>query len=442
VSATYLGFDDTDSPDGMCTTYLATLMLEALSDCDLVGLPRLVRLNPNVPWKTRGNAAVCLPLGRGSGCGAVCGEIKGRPVMSYPRGAPADQDRILSVASTVLERVAEFGCDNTNPGIVVCGRPLPQRLYWNAVRKVLALPDVEQQLGTLGASWKKYKNGRGVIGAAASISWRPHDRTWEVISYRTADRVGAPRDIDEESVVAMDRSTEHTFHNYDPVNRHVAICPASPCPVLFGIRGDDPDELLDARRMIRGERPESWLLFMTNQGTDDHVVRSRIRDLGPGMAVRVRATVTSQPKTIKGGHTIVRIDDGGEVDVAFYEPSGDMNRAAQHLIPGDEIVVFGSVRDTPRSLNAEKLFVSSLKPVRRKLSNPMCVRCEKRMGSLGAGQGYRCKLCGARAPFGAAVTAEVDRGIRVGWYEPPISSRRHLSKPVRRMSRGDINNLL
>ncbi len=442
VPATYLGFDDTDSPQGMCTTFLATLILDELRRFDLVGLPRLVRLNPNVPWKTRGNAAVCLPLGRGVGGGRICGAINGRPLKCYERGSSVDQEELLSVAAKVLERVAEFDCDKTNPGMVATNKKPSQRFYWRAVREVVPLSDVERELRAVGASWRRYKNGRGVIGAASAASWRPHDRTWEVISYRTPDRIGTKREVDRGSVIRMDHKTKSTFHNYDPGSGHVAITPASPCPVLFGIRGDSADELLRARKMIRGEPPLSWLLFLTNQGTDDHIVRCRIRDLEPGMSVRVQATVAASPRSIEGGHVIVRVSDGDEVDVAFYEPSGDLNRAARRLIPGDLVVVYGSVRDSPRSLNAEKLRVLHLAVARRKETNPLCVMCDKRMGSLGVGQGYRCKRCGARAPASAAGFAETSREIRTGWYEPPVASRRHLYRPIRRMSRDNNSNLL
>ena len=372
----------------------------------------------------------------------MCGEIDGRAVRCYSHGVPADQEAVLEASSSVLERVAEFDCDNTNPGIVVTNRRPSPGLYWQAVRDVVTLDQVERELKSIGASWKGFKNGRGVIGAASSISWRPHDRTWEVISYREEARIGTKREISEQSVISMDRTTEHTFHNYDAGNCHVAICPASPCPVLFGIRGDDPDELLDARTMIEGERPRSWLLYLTNQGTDDHIVRRGVHGLRSGMSARVRVKVVRAPESIEGGHVIVRATDGHEIDVAFYEPSGALNRAARQLLPGDEIEVFGSVRDTPRSLNAEKMRVVSTVPLRSKRANPMCDRCGKRMGSMGAGQGFRCKICGAKAPCDAAETEAVERRIAPGWYEPPVSSRRHLYKPVRRMSRVNINNLL
>src|SRR5881628_1099708 len=64
----WIGVDDTDSLQGMCTTFLAAEIVRDLTDdYDLVGFPRLVRLNPTIPWKTRGNGAICLRFGRGAG---------------------------------------------------------------------------------------------------------------------------------------------------------------------------------------------------------------------------------------------------------------------------------------------------------------------------------------------------------------------------------------
>ncbi|UCE46001.1 MAG: DUF1743 domain-containing protein [Methanobacteriota archaeon] len=442
MAATLLAFDDTDSPDGMCTTYLAVLMLRALSRYDLLGLPRLVRLNPNVPWKTRGNAAICLPLGRGVGVHRQCGAVEGTPIAYFDRGTPADPKAVLKVAEEVLEREAEFGCDNTNPGIVCTRCRPPQTLYWQAVRGIVTLGAVESQLTDCGADWKKYKNGRGVIGAASAASWRPRDRTWEVIAYRDAALVGTPRDIDTESVIAMDQGTSYTFNNYDYETHHIAIAPASPCPVLYGIRGDSPEELLKARTMIRGEAPASWLLFLTNQGTDDHIVRRRIGELSSGQSACVQARVIRPPRTIAGGHVILGITDGSEIDAAFYEPSGSLRAAARRLIPGDHIVVHGSIRDEPRSINVEKMQILHLTDRWMKSANPTCPDCDKRMGSLGAGQGYRCKICGKLAPESSAERVIVPREVARGWYEPTVASRRHLYKPIRRMPRGDVNSLL
>ena len=71
----HIGLDDTDSVKGGCTTWLATEIIKDLSEFDLIGNPRLVRLNPNVPWKTRGNGAVSLIFGKGTGSKKIIGNV-------------------------------------------------------------------------------------------------------------------------------------------------------------------------------------------------------------------------------------------------------------------------------------------------------------------------------------------------------------------------------
>ena len=85
-----VGFDDTDSPVGMCTTYLAYVIAGLIYDnknnnspesdsrpstlrkkrrddnIAFLDYPRLVRFNPNIPWKTRGNGAVSMRVRTGS----------------------------------------------------------------------------------------------------------------------------------------------------------------------------------------------------------------------------------------------------------------------------------------------------------------------------------------------------------------------------------------
>ena len=58
----HIGLDDTDSTKGGCTTYLAAVLIEKLEkfNIEFKDYPTLIRLNPNVPWKTRGNGALCL----------------------------------------------------------------------------------------------------------------------------------------------------------------------------------------------------------------------------------------------------------------------------------------------------------------------------------------------------------------------------------------------
>ena len=57
-----IGFDDTDSSKGMCTTFLAYKIVDELKKekSELLDFPNLIRFNPNIPWKTRGNGAVSM----------------------------------------------------------------------------------------------------------------------------------------------------------------------------------------------------------------------------------------------------------------------------------------------------------------------------------------------------------------------------------------------
>src|SRR5438093_2223434 len=135
----YLGVDDTDSLRGMCTTFLATELVRDLREWDLIGYPRLVRLNPNIPWKTRGNGAICLRLGAGRGRRFRIGEIDGEPVWAYDRGGPPRSPaEIARVAAGTVERWAEFDEPTTNPALVLLRRPPSAGLYWRAVRDVVA----------------------------------------------------------------------------------------------------------------------------------------------------------------------------------------------------------------------------------------------------------------------------------------------------------------
>src|SRR5882762_10070360 len=58
----HIGIDDTDSEMGGCTTYTAAVLFQELFSRGFKpsDFPWLVRLNPNIPWKTRGNGALAI----------------------------------------------------------------------------------------------------------------------------------------------------------------------------------------------------------------------------------------------------------------------------------------------------------------------------------------------------------------------------------------------
>lgn len=430
----YLGVDDTDSLRGMCTTFLATELIRALPEWDLIGFPRLVRLNPNIPWKTRGNGAVCLRLGRGRGRSFRVGEISNRDVIAYPRGAsaPASEDLAETVAD-VVQRWSELDDPRTNPAFVLLQRAPPPGLYWRAVRGVVAKGEALRAIRGLGLR-REWKNGRGLIGAAAAAAWRPKDRTYEVLAYRAPSRWGTVRDVPAESVRSLDARFPSTFNNYDPEDGRVVITPRTPCPILCGIRGDDPEALPHALRSLGGEPPERWLVFETNQGTDDHVLRNP-RHAAPGTTIEVRGTVVEEPRTIPGGHVVFPLRWRETTDVVAYEPSKGFRRVVRNLAPGDSVRVVGAVRKSPRSLNLERLEVLALARVLRKAGNPRCPSCGRGMKSTGRSAPFRCRRCGAKRPRTDEILREAPRRIAVGRYEPPVGSRRHLSKPLKRAAR-------
>jgi tRNA(Ile2)-agmatinylcytidine synthase len=425
----WIGVDDTDSLRGMCTTFLATEIVRDLTqDFDLIGYPRLVRLNPNIPWKTRGNGAICLRVGHGRGLATTIGEIGGTKIRSYSRGSKeVEASDVVGRIANLVERWSCFDDPTTNPAFVVLRRPPSAPLYWHAVRRVVTVAEARRAIRGLGVV-RSYKQGRGIVGAAAATAWRPRDRTYEILAYREPGAWGTRRIVEPDSVMAMDRTFLTTFNNYDYDNGRAVITPRSPCPILLGIRGDRPQELEPAMGRIKGERAERWLIFETNQGTDDHVTRGRPRERFT--TVDFGGLVTAAPRTIAGGHVVFSV--GGD-EVTAYEPSKQFRRVVRLLMPGDEVRVIGAVRGSPKTVNLEKIEIVRLAETTRKVANPRCPDCDGRMKSRGSAAEYRCPRCGRREPRSQEMRAPVVRGLEVGWYEPPVGSRRHLSKPLKRM---------
>ncbi len=430
----WVGLDDTDSLRGMCTTFLATEVVRELTRThDLIGYPRLVRLNPNIPWKTRGNGALALRFGEGRGKPWTVGRFGGRAVRAYPRSAGReDPEELRGRIEALVGRWSVFDDPTTNPAYAILRTPPRPGLYWKAVRGIVSRREARAAAAGRGIL-RGYKNGRGIIGATAALAWRPRDRTYELLAYRHPGLWGLRREVDPRSVRDMDRRFPSTFNNYDYVNEKVVLAPHSPCPVLLGIRGEDPSVLPRALRAIRGESAERWLLFETNQGTDDHVVPGEW-SLEPFTATTVEGRVDTSPVTLAGGHVFFDFVGRRRVTVGAYEPSKQFRDTVRALRPGDLVRVTGSLREEPRTLNIERLEVLSLVASGRKTANPRCPMCGKSMKSMGFRAGFRCVRGHARAPYEAALLKDEPRTVEVGLYEPPACARRHLAKPVQRIT--------
>jgi len=406
-----IGVDDTDSEEGLCTTYLAAVMMDRLADLgEIKGFPKLVRLNPCVQFKTRGNAAIAFSL---------------------------DTDRVeeaKEVALKTLMELSDFAGPKTNPGLVVAEN-VPEeltRFYRRALDEVLEVREAEDIIERCGLWFRSFKNRRGLIGALAAMGAEFPDETYELLAYRKPERWGTPREIDEESVWRADELTyPGTWDTVDHHNRKVVFAPHSKDPVLFGIRGEDPEAILSALKNIRSEPFERMVIYRTNQGTDVHINEGEIGGVVENRSYRLRGVVAKEAEAIEGGHLffpLVSENGGGSISCAAFEPTKNFRDLVRALAPGDVIEVYGAVKK--RTLNIEKMEVVALAE-RTALEAPLCPSCHRRMKSAGRGQGYRCKRCKTMAE--GKVEFPLHREIEPGFYEVPPCARRHLSKPLVRM---------
>ncbi len=398
-----IGLDDTDSPRGMCTTYLgAVLARRLIRERMQVREARLVRLNPNVTWKTRGNAAVML-------------DVAGDPATAFTR------------ACDLVEELADQSCENTNPGLVVTENTIGPAFYRKAVEDFCTIEEAVAALEAAGARYRGWKNRRGLIGATAAVASELPDKTSEILVYREPARFGTPREVDRQSLFdAEDATFPNTWDTVDRANNVVVCVPHTPDPVLFGIRGSSPQWVMAARQMVRSEPPEIEQIWVTNQGTDAHLTEGSFGELREGLSYRIRGTVTGHPKIGTGGHVSLVIgDEGDAVQCMAYEPTKQFRHIVRQLEPGDRIIACGSYKK--RSINLEKIGIVSLAQKER-IRPPLCTACNKRMTSNGKEQGWKCKKCGARADVPDVETTF--RTVKPGWYEVPPSARRHLAKPL------------
>jgi tRNA(Ile2)-agmatinylcytidine synthase len=413
----HLGIDDTDSLAGGCTTRIAASLVRTLDSKGAVFLdyPNLIRLNPNVPWKTRGNGAVCLRI-----------------------ESELDAEEVLELAAEEIERSSRLGDPGTDPGVVVFVGPVSSEiaeLSLEALTRVVMPDEAVSAVSSVGAEALSYGSTRGIIGALAAIGTRlDDDYTYELIAYRSRVFIGKPRLVDTESVARMNEEMrEVTFNNVDPETGRILITPRGPDPILCGVRGESPEAVYKAFHMLRFREPiDAWMIFRTNQGTDAHLVRRcRISALQDHSAVVVQGLVREKPHTIRGGHVIFPLEDEtGWVHCAAYEPTGRFREIVRRLEPRDSVRVFGGMRaadkQVPRTLNLEKLEILKLATCTSSL-NPLCPHCGKRMKSAGKGQGYRCERCRGRAS--SKIQQVVDRDVEEGVYLPPPRAHRHLTKP-------------
>lgn len=424
---TVIGLDDTDSrSEGMCTTYLAARLGEAVETAGgTVQRRLLVRLNPAVKHKTRGNAAL-----------AVHTDL--------------DAETAFELACDRLESLAIDADSRTSPGVVVApGSPeaVPDAVVDHARRAIRHRISLDRALAVADEAGYRHRGwagegcevcGRGRIGALAAVgAWQTFDEwTYETISYRVFDRCGTPRAVDTEAVFAAADAAYPTV--WDTVDREAAeaVCvPNAPGPILYGIRGDQADAVEQVAAEIATaegtETVDRTATFLTNQGTDQHLETGEIGSLREGAGYRVDGVVVSEPDTRQGGHVFFRLAEAGQqdgdpatVDCVAFEPTKRFRDHIRKLRVGDRLTVCGE--HSEGTIKLEKFAVRGLN--RTEQVTPECPDCGRRMKSAGRDQGYRCRDCGTAEP--ETVSRAVDRDLKGGWYEVPPVARRHIATPL------------
>jgi len=380
--------------------------------------PLLIRLNPNIPWKTRGNGAVALHV-----------EVE-------------NVETVVEGVKSLVENNSHIG-HGANPGLIIYhGKKVPEEIREfgrGALHEVLSRKLALEIAKKHGADTYVLGNGQGIVGALSAIgTLLDEDHTFEIIAYRKEENCGRLRQVLKESVIKMAEQTyPNTYNNYDYKHERVLITPHGPDPIFCGIRGEDPSMLLQAFLMLEiPEDLDGYVIFRTNHGTNAHLTHkfdlSQLKTYTSGY---VEGVVDGAPYAIEGGHAFFTIKNNQSSALcAVYEPTG-LSQLVQKLTIGDTIEIGGGVRKAtskhPKVINVEYIRILKLVP-KLNYMNPLCKKCGKRLKSDGKGKGYKCEICGSKERNTEKVTVELARAVKEGLYVPVPKAHRHLTKPLQR----------
>jgi len=415
----HIGIDDTDSPKGMCTTFLAYKIINRLKkeNVDFLDFPNLVRFNPNIPWKTRGNGAVGFKI------------------------STSNPKKIKNLVKKFVEQYSDVK-NGANPGLVFCqDENIPDeflKLSSDAMWKLIHRNEAKKILSKYNLDFFYLGNGQGLVGATGVIGYNFEDETYELLSYRKSSQFGKKRFLDKSKVKEMQEKTyPNTFNSFDSKKNKVLLMPHGPDPVFYGVRGEDSKTLISASKMLQPkEKLDGYMIFKSNQGTDDHLKNEiDVNDFLPYTSGKLEGIVNSKPTVTKGGHVFFSIIVKNiKIHCAVYKPTR-ITDIAKELIIGDILKVGGGIRKAtktyPRTLNLE--FIEILKLEKKyKLVNPFCQKCKKHMKSKGKNQGFQCVRCKNTSIH--KNQQFITRSIKEQIYIPDVSAHRHLTKPIQRMN--------
>ena len=410
----HVALDDADSHYGGCTTYVTYKILKELMRVrdrrfEIVSLPLLVRLNPYIPFKTRGNAAT-------------------RLTFKIPEDLTSD---LIETILNLVDKYSEHR-GKASPGVAVLvteSVDVPEELRWlylKAVRDVISIDIVEKISTKLNI---KIWGGRGKVGAVAALGASFNDSTFELLVY------GSPEakerlTLDLDYVLYLDRLTcPLTFANVDLEDCKILLMPAGPDPVLLGVRGDSPVHII---MFALGLLPymydvvEGWLLYRTNQATEIHVENvldesyTYMPERELGVVLQVERTEARHLKVETTGSKLFLYRHLGEITSLLERGTG----LIVEWWGGKRLCLEGYYT----YIEGARVLSTRLVEVR----NPTCPRCGARLKSAGRSE-LRCEKCGYSTGKGLRELHLAKLDVKKLLLLPKLSEHRHLMKPTSRI---------
>jgi tRNA(Ile2)-agmatinylcytidine synthase len=406
----WIGLDDTDTVEGGCTTWDFHQLLSHIENAgyQIQKAPRLVRLWPFAPDRTRGNAALSAEI--------VVNQENENDFIALLENWFEEKFR-----STIHQNQTE---KSAHPSLVWSPVQFPEDWYWDGVRKYVNPEERHKQLNAIeGVHYWFSGSHRGIVGATSSIAWRgEEDWTWEATAWREKSAIGQSRIVSTSCVFEMSEKFPATILNRDPNAGKSLISPRTPCPVLYGIRAEDEIVAKEAHDWLQSnegiERAVAMRVHRSNQATGDHINEVK------------HGVVISRLEEVKGGHASISVfSEGKRYSLVAFKQGGEVNSLLRSTEVGD-IVEWRGLQSIEGEVHLESLVVIDAVP--RYLERPHC-HCGQRFQRQGIEQPLRCSSCGG-------LTDSIWHGIHFDnenvWREPHPAHRRHLAKPLSREAKG------
>lgn len=414
-----LALDDSDHPEGGCTTYTISKIIDELCKLDsrinFIGYPILFRCNPNIPFKTRGN---------------------GSTLVKFQSNLPLEDIFEVSKALVIEHTKLFLSSDATAPTLVVARDSdiaINQDLCTSILSEFISFEHVLSFVPNEALVWPKPPS-RAIVGILGALHADfSTDSTYELLLYRQKTNLGTQRVIDSENVARLQQKYSTVFGSFDSLQNRELIAPSGPDPVFCGIRGDDVGELLSfAEGLKLSEDIASKTIFVTNQGTDQHVSKTRNK-LSLYSVVAFPCTINDTPLVLEGGHVKLKtLFQGKAFTIMVFEPTKELAKAASLLQPADEVFIHGAIMsfEGEECIHLEKLRIIDL--VARTTSSPvLCPNCEKKTTSAGFLKGYKCKSCNFSTFKHELIESKPPFYVNQVIYASK-SAQRHLTRPAER----------